>query len=146
MTMMKKIAAPLLLLMLFLLLFLQGCLEDPDPIPQTINTYQTYYNYLLEPYKVQWEIDDLLIGYGHSYGVPVEGMAQLDQPEQEVLFRILESDTDRLIDTLSYSLVENGTYMVAILGTEEEPYLLCEPIDTRSPSAGKIKLRFMSKQ
>ena len=137
--MIKKNAVPLLAL----LLFLPGCLEDSDPIPQTINTYQTYYNYLMEPYDVQWEIDDMVIGSDHSYGVPAEAIVTLDQPEQVVLIRTSNSDSGDLVDTLSYPLVENGAYMVAILGTEEEPYLLCEPMDTRLPSLGMTKLRFL---
>lgn len=137
--MIKKNVAPLLAL----LLFLPGCLEDPDPIPQTINTYLSYYNYLMEPYDVQWEIDDKIIGTGHSYGVPAEAIAKLDSSEQEVLIRTSNSDTGLLIDSLSCSLVETGAYMVAILGTEEEPHLLCKPIDTHSPSSGMTKLRFL---
>lgn len=136
--MIKKIATPLLAL----LLLLPGCMEDPDPIPLTINTYQTYYNCLMEPYGVQWEIDDEIIGTGQSYGIPVQAMFILDSSEQEVLIRTNNSDNGFLIDSLSYSLVENGAYMVAILGTEEDPHLLCEPMNTQSP-AGMTKLRFL---
>ncbi|MCD4709820.1 MAG: DUF4397 domain-containing protein [Bacteroidales bacterium] len=136
--MIKIIVAPLLAL----LLFLPGCLEDPDPIPPTINTYQIYYNYLMEPYDVQWEIDDEIIGTGHSYGILAEAIVKLDSSEQEVLIRTINSDNGFLIDSLSYSLVENGIYMVAILGTEEDPHLLCEPMNTQSPT-GMTKLRLL---
>lgn len=136
---MKKIVAPLLLL----IFSLQSCLKDPDPIPQTINSYQFYYNYLLESFDVQWEIDEKVIGSDHSYGYPAEAMTILDQSEQEVLFRVSNTDNGNLIDSLSYMLMENFSYMVAILGTEDEPHLLCEPLDTRRPSAGMIKVRFL---
>jgi len=137
--MIKKIAAPLLLM----LILLSGCLKDPDPIPETINTYQKYYNYFLEPYDIQWEIDDLILGTGHSYGIPAEAVITLDQTEQKLLIQARDSDSGLLLDSLSYTMVENGAYMTAILGSEEEPHLLCEPIDTRPPASGMIKFRFL---
>ena len=136
--MMKKNLAPLLLV----LLFLPGCLGDHDPITQNINTYQFYYNYFLEPYDVQWEIDDELIGTDHAYGYPASAIAVLRQSEQEVLINTNNAETGDLIDSLSCTLMENFSYMVAILGTEDEPHLLCEPMDTRRPTTGKTKVRF----
>jgi Domain of unknown function (DUF4397) len=137
--MMKKIVTPLLLL----LCSLQGCLKDPDPITQTINTYQFYYNYFLEPYGVQWKIDDVVIGSNHSYGYTAKAIAILEQSEQELVISAGNTENGQLIDSLSFPLKENFSYMVALLGTEEETHLLCEPMDTRRPSAGMVKLRFL---
>ncbi len=137
--MMKNIITPLLLL----LLSLQSCLKEPDPIPQTINSYQFYYNYLLESFNVQWEIDDEIIGNDHPYGYPAEAIAILDQSEQDVLIGVSNSDNGNLLDTISCKMMENFSYMVAILGTEEEPHLLCEPLDTRRPTSGMVKVRFL---
>ena len=132
--MINKIAGPLLLM----LILLSGCLKDPDPIPETINTYQRYYNYLLEPYGIQWEIDEVILGTGHAYGIPAEAVITLDQTEQKLLIQARDSDSGLLIDSLSYTMVENGAYMTAILGSEEEPHLLCELIDTRPLASGMI--------
>jgi hypothetical protein len=137
--MINKIATPLLLM----LILLSGCLKDPDPIPETIDTYQNYYNYFLEPYAIQWDIDDEILGTGHAYGIPAEAFIILDQAEQELLIQALDSDSGLLLDSLSYTMLENGAYMTAILGSEEEPHLLCEPIDTRPPATGLIKFRFL---
>jgi len=137
--MIKNIAVP----MLVLLISLQGCLKEPEPGPQTRNTYQYYYNYLTEDYGLQWEIDDITISTGHNYGYPTQGQFVIDSTEQEVLVRVKNSDSGGLIDSLSCLLYENGSYMIAQLGNEEEPYLLFEPIDTRYPSVGLVKLRFM---
>jgi hypothetical protein len=137
--MMNKLIAPFL----FLLALLPGCFDDPEPIPQTINTYEYYYNLLIEPYDVQWEIDDAIILSDHSYGTSTFAVEVLDQPEQEVLFRTRSSDSGLQLDSLSIFLRENGAYILAILGSEEEPQLLCEPIDTHFPSTGMSKIRFM---
>jgi hypothetical protein len=137
--MIKKIIIPLL----FMILALQACLKDPDPVPQTIDTYEYYYNYLTEPYDIQWEFDDQVIGSGHSYGMPAHGIIQLDTTEQSVLFKTRNQDTDMLLDSLSYTLYQNGAFMLALIGNEAEPHLLCEPVDTRFPSEGMIKIRFL---
>jgi len=137
--MMKKIVTPFFLL----LILLSSCLKDPDPIPETIDTYQNYYNYLMEPYDVEWEIDEIIIGTGHEYGFPAEAIITLEQTEQDMLILTRDSDSGLLIDSLSYTMVENGAYMIAILGSETEPHLLCEPMDTRAPALGKIKFRFL---
>jgi hypothetical protein len=125
------------------LLLLQSCLEDPEPIPETIDTYHFYYNYLLEPYTIQWEVDQTIIGTGHSYGIPARAIVTLSEVEQEVIVITRDSESSLLIDSLSYLMYENAAYMIAILGTEEEPHLICEPMDTRMPSTGRVKFRFL---
>ncbi|MDF1573770.1 MAG: hypothetical protein P1P86_01080 [Bacteroidales bacterium] len=137
--MMKKIA----FLLLLMLIVLPGCLEDPDPLPQTIRTYEYFYNYLMESYDIQWEIDEKIIGSGHSYGVPAQAVIELDESQQEVLFLTRNPDTGLLLDSLSGLLFENGSYMLAMLGNEEEPHLLFKPLDTRPPTSGMIKIHFM---
>ena len=136
---MKKIAVPLLLP----ILLLQSCLGDTDPIPESIDTYHYYYNYLLESYDLQWEIDDVIIGSGHAYGIPAEATVTLAESPQEVLIRSRNSENDHLVDSLSYTMFENAAYMIATMGTEEDPELICEVMDIRVPSSGRLKFRFL---
>jgi len=137
--MMKKIATPFLLM----LVLLSGCLKEPDPILPTIDTYHKYYNFLLEPYTLQWEIDEVIIGIDHSYGYPASVVVSLFETPQDVLIKTRISEGGMLIDTLSYTMFETASYMIAILGTEEEPDLICEQIDTHAPSSGQVKFRFL---
>ena len=137
--MIKKSAAPLL----SMLILLSSCLKEPDPIPETIDTYHKYYNFLLEPYQVQWELDNAVIGTEHTYGYPAAAIVSLTETPQNALIKIRISEDGMLIDTLSHTFFEGGSYMIAILGTEEEPDLICEQIDTHTPSAGMVKFRFM---
>ena len=134
----RQIIALLLPLML-----LQSCLKDLEPITETIDTYHYYYHNLMEEYDLQWEIDDAVIGSGHSYGTPAQAVFSLNEPEQEVLIRAANSDNGLLIDSLSHLMFESASYMIALMGTTDEPHLLCEPMDTRMPSAGMIKFRFL---
>ena len=137
--MIKKIAIPLLIPVLLF----QSCLGESDPIPETIDTYHYYYNYLLESYALQWEIDEIILGSGHEYGIPAEAIVTLDETEQEVLIRSRNAENQQLIDSLSYTMFEYGAYMIALLGSEEEPNLICEVMDTRVPSSGRVKFRFL---
>lgn len=137
--MIKKI----FILLVIPILFLHSCLGDPEPLEQSIDTYHYYYNNLLESYDLQWEIDEKIIGSGHSYGIPAQAIVQLNEPEQEVLIRTRNPENNQLIDSLSHHMYELASYMIALLGTEEHPHLLCEQMDTRSPSAGRSKLRFL---
>ena len=137
--MIKKIAIPFT----FALLLFQSCLGDPDPLPQTIDTYHYYYNYLLESYSLQWEIDEQILGSGHSYGIPAQAIVTLDDTEQKVLIQSRNPENSQLIDSLSYTMFENGAFMIAQLGDEEEPVLICETMDTRPPSVGRVKFRFL---
>ena len=132
-----------IVLLVIPLLLLQACLKAPDPIPQTIDTYHYYYNYLLESYDVQWEIDDEIIGTGHNYGIPAQATVSLDSSEQEVLIQTRDSESGLLIDSLSHFMIEYGNYMIAIFGTEEEPHLICEPVELHSPASGMVKFRFL---
>ncbi|MEA3478976.1 MAG: hypothetical protein U9R60_12395 [Bacteroidota bacterium] len=137
--MIKKIAIPLLVP----IILLQSCLGDPDPIPESIDTYHYYYNYLLESYSLQWEVDEVILGSGHAYGIPAEAIVTLDETEQEVLISSRNAENEHLIDSLSYTMFENGAYMIALLGTQEEPHLICDVMDTRVPSTGRVKFRFL---
>lgn len=137
--MIRKIAIPLVLP----LLLCQSCLGDPDSIPQTIDSYHYYYNYLLESYALQWEIDATVIGTGHEYGVPAEAVVELNEVEQDVLIITRNAENSQLIDSLSHTMFEEAAYMIALLGTEEDPTLICEQMDTRVPSSGMVKFRFL---
>jgi hypothetical protein len=136
--MIKQVSALLVTFML-----LHSCLADMDPLPDTIDTYHYYYNNLMEEYDLQWEVDDALIGNGHSYGIPARATVSLTEPEQEVQIRAFNSENSLLIDSLSYRMFESFSYVIALMGTSENPHLLCEAMDTRMPSAGMVKLRFL---
>ena len=125
------------------LLLMRSCLGDPEPIPESIDTFHYYYNNLLETYDLQWEIDETIIGSGHSYGIPAQAIVALSEVEQEVLITSRNAENKTLIDSLSYTMYEHGAYMIALMGTEQEPHLICEPMDTHKPSTGMVKFRFL---
>ena len=97
----------------------------------------------LDFYDLQWEINDVLIGSGHSYGYPAQAIVSLDTPEQEARILASNSDNGQLIDSLTQTFYENNAYLIAVMGTEEAPHMICETLDTRDPSPGMVKYRFL---
>jgi len=127
-----------------LLLMIQSCQEDPKILPQHIDTGLYFFNNLLEPYDLQWEVDEVVIDSDHSYGVPAQISFYLDDDEpfeQEVLIRTRNSENYQLIDSLYYIIKRGVNFMIAIIGTEENPNLICEPMEGRMTS--NVKFRFL---
>ena len=139
---MKKYRA----LLLFVMLFLAGCLDDPAPDPPLGDSIQSYfiiYNFLTEPYDVSWDINNIIVESAHSYGTSLIGITTLDQVSQDVTFTVKESGTDRVIESEVFGLQQNQYKIVSIMGTENIPYLLVDSLSPAAPSTNMIKLRFM---
>jgi len=136
--MFKKIAITLIVP----LLMIQSCQGDREPLPGPPDAYLVFYNNLLESYDLQWEIDEVVIGSDHSYGVRDQAYVHILFEEQEVLIRTRNSENHLLIDSLYCYMGVGGKYMIAIMGTEENPNLICKPMDTRTTS--NVKFRFIN--
>ena len=133
-------------LILFVLFFLTGCLDDPAPEPplsDSIRSYFIIYNFLTEPFDVSWDINDSIVESAHSYGTSVLGNTILDQVSQDIAFTVKESGTDRVIESEVFGLQQNQFNIVSIMGTENIPYLLIDSLSLAAPSINMIKLRFM---
>ncbi len=133
---------------LLIILFsgLSGCLDDPDPAPPVqdpIRSYFILYNFLTEPYEIDWELDGILVEEGHSYGDAVLGFTSLDTALQEISYTISSSDGSRLLKEGFLNMEENQYYLLAFMGTENEPMLLQEPMDLIPPPYGNVRLRLM---
>ncbi len=136
---MKKIVV----LLMGSLLFFPGCLGDPDPVPETIEARLVFYNNLMEPDKVVWEVDNSVSLSGQSYGLPAEGVAELEDYSQLVHIKASSLEGGIALDSLDYHLDPFRYYMISILGTEEEPHLICDTMDTAFPTLGLMKMRFL---
>ena len=136
--MFKKIAITLIVP----LLMIHSCQGDREPLPGPPDTYLIFYNNLLESYDLQWEIDEVVIGSDHSYGVRDQAYVHLVFEEQEVFIRTRNSENHLLIDSLYCFMGVGGNYMIAIMGTEENPNLICEPMEIWI--TGDVKFRFLN--
>jgi len=134
----------IILLSVFVVL-LTGCQKDPDPDPQPDpNRFYVYmYNFLMEPFEVQWNIHGVDVESPQAYGVPLLTYFALDEIKETIPLMVLEAGSDRLILSDTCTVEQNNFYLACLMGTEEDSILLIEPMDLNAPSLGRIKLRFM---
>jgi len=136
---MKKVSSVLL----GLSLLLPSCLDDPELGPVTLEAHLIFYNNLMEADKVIWKVDDAVSTTEQSYGLPLEGVAELEDFSQLTRFKASTLDGGLTLDSMDYFLDPIRYYMISILGTEEEPLLLIDTMDTSFPSLGLVKMRFL---
>jgi len=136
---MKKVIA----VFLGLSLLLPACLDDPLPGPETLEAGLIFYNNLMEADKVLWKVDEAVSTMGQTYGVPIPGAVEVDGFAQQTRFVASTLDGGVALDSFDLFLDPFRYYMISILGTEEEPLLVSDTIDTSPPTLGLVKMRFL---
>ncbi len=135
-----------LLLSIAILAGLNGCLDDPgptSPVSGPIRSYFILYNFLTEPYDIRWEVDNNLVEAEHSFGDAILGFTSLDSTQQDVPVTVMSSDGTKLIEQALQPMKQDQYYIMAIMGSESAPRLVCDTMDLMPPPVGKIRLRFM---
>lgn len=125
------------------LLFFSACSLDPDPeyqLPDPIRSYFILYNYLAEPYHLEWEVEGYALSVVHEYGGTILGFVNLDSAANDITFSAFRHYSSTRIQTVTYRMEENNYYMLAIMGREDSAHILCKPMDLESPASGMIKL------
>ena len=67
-------------------MILPSCLDDPIIVPDTLEARLIFYNNLLETDKVVWDINDVETISDLAYGVPAEGVVEVEDYSQQVRF------------------------------------------------------------
>jgi hypothetical protein len=133
----------MLIVLLGSLILLPGCLPDPDTGPENLTARIIFYNNLLEADKILWKVEDAESASGYSYGIPYEASVDVDGYSHPVRIKASTLEGGVTLDSLDYTLDPFRYYMVSIIGTEEEPRLLCDTMDTSFPTQGLVKMRFL---
>lgn len=135
-----------ILFLSLVLLFFSACSLDTDPesqLPEPIRSYFILYNFLTAPVDLEWEVEGYSLSSVHTYGGTLVGFVTLDEASQDITFVVNEPYSGEITQTGTYRMEENRFYMLTMMGTEEEPYILFEPMDLDLPASGMIKLRFI---
>ena len=133
----------MIIVLLGSLMLLPACLDDPITGPENLTARLIFYNYLLEADKILWKVEDAESTSGQSYGVPYEGSVDVDGYSHQVRIMASTLEGGVTLDSIDYSLDPFNYYMVSIMGTEEEPRLQCDSMDTSFPTPGLVKMRFL---
>ena len=132
----------MILFLLASLLLLPSCL-DPIETDDTLRSRLIYYNNLLETDKVVWTADEAESIAAQSYGVPAEDLIEVEGYGQMVRFDASTLDGEVFLGGFDYSIDPFSYYMISVLGTEQEPFLVYDTIDTSFPTMGMVKMRFL---
>jgi len=133
----------MIIVLLGSLILLPACLDDPITGPENLTSRLIFYNNLMEADKILWKVEDAESLSGQSYGIPVEGAVEVEGYSHQVIITASTLEGGVALDSLDYSLDPFNYYMVSIMGTEEEPRLLCDSMDTSFPTLGMVKMRFL---
>jgi hypothetical protein len=133
----------LIVIFLGLSLLLPACLDDPITGPETPEAGLIFYNNLLEADKVLWKVDETVSTVGQAYGVPIPGAVEVDGFAQQTRFVASTLDGGIGLDSFDLFLDPYRYYMISVMGTEEEPLLVSDTIDTSFPTLGLVKMRFL---
>jgi hypothetical protein len=133
-----------LLIPCFLAFALAACQKDEDtPLPDPNRYYVNMYNFLMEAYDVQWNINGLDVEPAQAYGIPLFSFFPLEDSGENITIRVLEAGSSQILQSDSCTVEQNNYYMASLMGSGDDPLLTCEPMDLRAPSLGKVKLRMM---
>lgn len=133
----------MIMLLLGSLLLLPSCLEDPLEVPDTLEARLIFYNNLLETDKVVWDVDDIETISEQSYGIPVEGVVEVEDYSQQVRFDASTLDGEVDLGGFDYFVDPYRYYMISVVGSEQDPFMVYDTIDTSYPTLGMVKMRFL---
>jgi len=136
---MKKV----IVMILGLAFLLPSCLDDPLPGDDTLVARMIFYNNLMEADKVLWKIDDTESAEGQTYGLPLEGSVEVEGFGQQTRFTASTLDGGAGLDSFDYFLDPFKYYMISIMGTEDDPLIVSDTMDTSFPTLGLVKMRFL---
>lgn len=124
----------------------RACSLDPDPgpeLPEPIHSYFILYNYFPVSYDLLWEVNGYTLSAAHIYGGTILGFVNLDSVANDISFAVKNSETGAPITEGNYRMEEYQFTMFAVMGTEQDPYILSDPLDLTPPSSGMIRIRFI---
>jgi hypothetical protein len=133
----------MIILLLISLWILPSCLDDPIIVPDTLEARLIFYNNLLETDKVVWDINDVETISDLAYGVPAEGVVEVEDYSQQVRFDASTLDGEVSLGGFDYAIDPYRYYLISVLGTEQDPFLVYDTIDTSFPTLGLVKMRFL---
>jgi hypothetical protein len=133
------------IILLLLLFGIYSCKKDPEPepSPEEDRAYITLYNFLSEPFEVKWEVDEVELEEDQPYGSVISGGVLLEEESEEIVFVVKNGDSGAYLESQTLSMTIDKHYLALVYGTAENPVLLCEELETKTPTSSFINIRFL---
>ncbi len=129
--------------LILLSLLLASCNKDEEPVTEEFSAYCSLYHFVDIPENLVWEIDGVAVDWEQDYGSVISGFVLLEEEREEISFIMKNAITGNVIDSLSFSLTDQSSYLLSILGSEDEPISLFEEVSPGLPSSGNLNIRFL---
>ena len=136
---MKKLA----LLTIFFSLFCLSCTGEPELDPEEIRAYCYLYQFVPGLENVNWIVDDIEVPNEQPYGSYFPVSVVLESVSQEINFTIKHAGTGDILESQSFTLEKDQNYSVIITGTELDPVMLIQEIETSRPQSGNVKFQVL---
>ncbi len=134
-----------ILYLALVILGVNSCNNDPEPepLPEEDRAYITLYNFLSEPFEVKWEVDEVEVRDAHSYATIIVGGVLLDGESEEISFVVNNGFNGLFLESKTIRMTKDKYYIAVIFGTEEDPVLLCQELETSPPASDHLNIRFL---
>ena len=116
---------------------------EPEPLPDEDRSYITLYNFLVESFEVKWYVDDVEVLAPHSYGTTIFGGVLLDEESEDISFVVNNGFNGLFLESNTIRMTKDKYYIAVIFGTEEDPVLLIQELETTPPTSDHLNIRFL---
>jgi hypothetical protein len=133
------------LLILFILLstLVTSCIKQAEPEPEAIRAYCSLYNFIPGMGSVIWEVDGSEVPDEQIYAELFQGSLILESETDEMVFAVKHPGTREVLVNQLFPLEKDKFYTVIVGGSEDDPTLLINEIETSQPAAGKVKFQVL---
>jgi hypothetical protein len=133
----------LITLAILLSLVTFSCKKDPEPEPEVIRAYCLLYHFVSGLESITWTVDGVEVPDAMDYSEYFPGAVILNTTAEDIEFTAKNDANGEVLASQLLALEKNKYYSIIMTGTEEEPLLLADQIETTQPQPGKVKFQFL---
>ena len=122
---------------------LLSCMKEQEPEPELIRAYCNLYHFIPGMEGVIWQVDDSEVPEEQLYAQLLPGYIILESATDEMIFAVKHPGTKEVLVSQLVPLEQDKFYNVIVYGSEDDPTLLINEIDTNQPAAGKVKFQIL---
>ena len=133
----------LLIFFVFIPLLMASCKKDPVEQPEEIRSYVSIVSLLKVPSTITWVVDGTEVPNEQAYGSRILGAVLLETDSEEISFTAKYTSSGSQIESLLLTMDKDKHYLIVLYGSDEEPALNFQEIETTLPQGDRLKFQFL---